>query len=100
MLHLLKNTPRSREKPLACLCEAHPTPGPNKKALPQLELEVSDLSAERRLCDREERGSAVITAELCDVHEVFELFEVHPVLRAVSHSDTAYLLEQKANCRE
>src|SRR3954447_12653398 len=67
------------EQSLACVGQRHPAPIAKEKLLGQLGLEAAHLPAERGLGDIERQRRLAEAAQFGNLHEIFELFEVHGI---------------------
>ena len=75
--HLLQDAARMIEQALARLGRRGAPPVSQQQVLAQLHLQAADLPADRRLGDPEQPSRAAESAEVDDVHEILELFQVH-----------------------
>jgi len=74
---LVQDAPSVFEQHLACLGRHHAASGAPEQALPQLDLELAHLPAQRGLRDVERDGSPRETAQFGHAHEIFELLGIH-----------------------
>ena len=65
-------------------CERDAAPVAQEQRLPQLHLEAADLPREGGLRDRQQLCGPGEAARVGDVHEVFELPQIHAVSHAIS----------------